>query len=262
MSLITLTTDFGLQDEFVGVMKGVIYSKCPSAQVIDISHGIGAQNITRAAYLISSSFHYFPQGTIHVIVVDPGVGSSRKVVLVKAAGQLFLVPDNGVATLLFPLASEGYEVSNHDLFLVPTSSTFHGRDIFAPVAAHLACGLPVNKVGPLVELESLVRLPLAPPVVNGETLTGKVIDIDHFGNLITNIDYERAGRFCADDFDNVSVYIGSIQIHSISISYSTVPVGEAVALFGSRNFLEIGINQKNAAEKFKLGLDSAVYLRI
>ena len=260
--LITLTTDFGLSDEYAGVMKGVIYRTCPAATIVDLTHGIRPQDVRQAAQIIAAAYKYFPQNTIHVVVVDPGVGSSRRIILLEADGHLFLAPDNGVISLLFPQTSKVYELSNSDLFLKPVSHTFHGRDIFAPVAAHLACNFPPHSTGHEITKESLVSLALPTPSRCGNTLCGTVTDIDHFGNLITNISREIAGRFCADNFQNLRVTVGSLTIHGVATSYSTVETDVPVALFGSRDLLEISIYQGNLSRKLKLGLDSKVSLSI
>ncbi|MFP3983577.1 MAG: S-adenosyl-l-methionine hydroxide adenosyltransferase family protein [Desulfurivibrionaceae bacterium] len=151
MTLITLTTDFGLSDEYVGVMKGVILSRCPQARIVDLSHGIRPQDVRGAAYTIEASFPYFPEGTIHVVVVDPGVGSSREIIALQTGGHTFLAPDNGVLSLVLPRADKIFKVTAGDLFLPRQGDTFHGRDIFAPLAAHLACGLSPDRLGPRLE---------------------------------------------------------------------------------------------------------------
>ncbi|MBU0966063.1 MAG: SAM-dependent chlorinase/fluorinase [Proteobacteria bacterium] len=260
--LITLTTDFGLSDEYAGVMKGVIYTRCPGATIVDLTHGIRPQEVGQAARVIASAYRYFPLNTIHVVVVDPGVGSNRRIILLEAAGHLFLAPDNGVMTLLLPQTSKAYEVSNSDLFLQPVSHTFHGRDIFAPVAAHLACNLPPHSTGREIASQSLVSLALPTPALYGNSLQGAVTDIDHFGNLITNIDRETAHRFCAGDWRKLRVSAGALTITGVATAYNAVAIDLPVALFGSRDLLEIGIYQGNASKKLQLGLDSKVSLSI
>ncbi len=259
--LITLTTDFGLSDEYVGVMKGAIYSKHPEATLVDLTHAIRPHDIRQAAVVIACSFHYFPAGSIHVVVVDPGVGSNRRIVLLEGAGHFFLVPDNGLASLLFPCLTKAYHVNKSNLFLVPVSDTFHGRDIFAPVAAHLAAGLPAHKTGPEISLNSLSQLPLPEPKLTDSSLCGMVIDIDHFGNIITNIDRQTLNKFCRDNKADVDVLIGDQTLHGIHSTYADVPPGSPVVCVGSRNFIEIGLNQGNFAQKYSVGLDSVVYLR-
>ncbi|MEW6518531.1 MAG: SAM-dependent chlorinase/fluorinase [Thermodesulfobacteriota bacterium] len=260
--LITLTTDFGLSDEYAGVMKGVIASRCPAATIIDLTHGIRPQDVRQAARVLAAACRYFPANTIHAVVVDPGVGGKRRIILLEAAGQLFLAPDNGVLTLLLPQAGRVYEVSNSELFLQPVSHTFHGRDIFAPVAAHLACGFAPHSTGPEIDRQALITLALPVPALTGNTLQGTVIDIDRFGNLITNIDRETAARFCAGAWPHLQVKVGALAIHGVATAYSAVAPGSPVALFGSRDLLEIGIYQGNASEKLHVWLDSTVSLSI
>ena len=260
--MITLTTDFGLRDEFAGVMKGVICSRCPAARMVDLTHNIAPHDVRHAAQVIAAAYGYFPAGTIHVVVVDPGVGSNRRIILLETGGHLILAPDNGVTSLLLPRSTRAYEVNNSDLFLQPVSTTFHGRDIFAPVAAHLACGLPPAAVGHEIAPPALVRLPFPAPRQDGDTLHGAVTDIDHFGNLITNIDRESAGRLCSGNFHNLRVVIGPLTIRSISPAYHAAGPDAPVALFNSRNLLEIGLCRGNAALELQLGLDCEVCLSI
>lgn len=260
--LITLTTDFGGSDEFVGVMKGVIYSLCPAAVIVDLCHGVRPQDIRQAALILASSYRFFPKGSIHVVVVDPGVGTSRRIVLLQADDHLFLLPDNGAATLLPPLR-RAYEVTQEQLFLSPVSRTFHGRDILAPVAAHLARGLLPEQTGCRIDPESLARLPLPPLQKEKNRLRGAVIDIDHFGNLMTNIDRPTVEKtFLAADLPNITVTIGGRFLPGISSSYGSVPPGQPVALFNSRDYLEISINHGNCAHELQVTLDSIVCLSI
>ncbi len=260
--MITLTTDFGLADEYVGLMKGVILTICPSVRIVDLTHGIRPQDVRQAALLIASAHQYFPDHTIHVVVVDPGVGSARRIILLEAFDQFFLVPDNGVASLLFKKAAKAYDVTESSLFLHPTSNTFHGRDIFAPVAAHLSNGLPPDKTGMKIPLTSLVRLPLARTWEKDNLLHGTVMDIDHFGNIITNIRQKTATRFCSGNFQKLSVSLGPHTIIGIMPSYDSLAPGTLLALFNSRNFLEIAVNRQNAAEKLKVTLNDRVHLSI
>ncbi|MFZ5758730.1 MAG: SAM hydrolase/SAM-dependent halogenase family protein [Thermodesulfobacteriota bacterium] len=257
---ITLTTDFGLSDEYVGVMKGVILSRCPTAVIVDITHQIRPQDIRRAALLLAATHRFFPVGTIHVVVVDPGVGTSRRIVLIEVTDQFFLLPDNGACSLL-PAPQAAWEVTEKHLFLQPVSPTFHGRDIFAPVAAALAGGLSAAHTGPAIDPAGLTRLALPTLHIEANELCGAVIDIDHFGNLITNIDRASAKAFSRGELDRLTVTVGSQIIPTISLTYGSNKIGEAVALFGSRDLLEIGINRGNAAARLGIDLDSAVRVR-
>ena len=172
--IITLTTDFGLTDEYVGVMKGVILSRRPCARIVDLSHNIGRHDILQAAYVIYSSYRYFPESTIHIVVVDPGVGSDRRIVLVSAKNHLFLVPDNGILSLFLvnKYVDAAYEINCDHLFLKPLSNTFHGRDIFAPVAAQLAGDLRPEQVGNRIDPDKLVTLSM--PEVRIDPVQGRI----------------------------------------------------------------------------------------
>ena len=191
MSIITLLTDFGEEDEFVGVMKGVILGVNPSATIIDISHRVDPQDIVEAAYRIPSYYKFFPRGSVHIIVVDPGVGSNRAIIALEMAGHVFLAPDNGVLSLLLDCGDIDsiVRVNNKDFFLTPVSQTFHGRDIFAPVGAHISLGIAVGKTGTPVDKGDLFDLDLQKPRLTDDgKLFGTIISIDRFGNLITNIE--------------------------------------------------------------------------
>lgn len=259
--MITLTTDFGLTDEYAGVMKGVILAICPSVRIVDLTHGIRPQDVRQAALIISSAYKFFPDGTIHIVVVDPGVGSDRRILLLETSGHIFLLPDNGAASLLPPI-ERAFHIQKSSLFLKSISATFHGRDIFAPVAAHLACGLHPQATGERIDINSIVRLPHFPPSFQGNSLFGKVIAIDHFGNLTTNIDHQTLDRFCSHDLLKVSVCIASKVLSGVHSTYNFVLPGQPLALLGSRGFIEIGINRGNAASTLKVTLDSEVQLRI
>jgi len=190
--MITLVTDFGTTDPYVGMMKGVILSKDPSAAIIDITHEIAPQDFAGAAYIIYSAFRYFPIGSIHVIVVDPGVGSDRSIIAVSMGGHYFLAPDNGVLDLILATGKVDFitTVENDTYFLKPVSRTFHGRDIFAPVAGYLSKGVAIDRLGVEIKKDHALRLDLPIPYLSQTgALVGEIIRIDRFGNLITNIDY-------------------------------------------------------------------------
>ncbi len=250
--IITLTTDFGLQDEYAGVMKGVILTHDLSTTIVDITHGIGTQNIIQAAYCIHSSYRYFPNATVHVVVIDPGVGSNRRFVLLKSDGHFFLAPDNGVLTLMLEedLFENAFEVNCEDIFLKPLSMTFHGRDILAPVAAHLANGMEPQAVGSSLDRSDLCILPLLKPELD-ETkgiIRGKIISIDRFGNLITNITYDDVNRLFDKNMKS-SLYtsINKHNIIGVKKSYDSVSKGELLVIFGSRNSIEIAASNSSAA---------------
>jgi S-adenosylmethionine hydrolase len=251
MAVITLLTDFGLNDEFVGVLKGVILAINPQARIVDITHGIAPQDLVSAAYRAQAAYRYFPKGTVHVVVVDPGVGSSRAIVAVQQEGHVFLAPDNGVLTLVVDAHKvDGIvRVTNDQFFLKPVSSTFHGRDILAPVAAHLSLGAGMDRLGPGIAAENLKRLPLEQPSFNADgTLTGTVVLIDGFGNLVTNIDSATVGTITAlTQKREIVIRIWQHRILGLSQSYADVPPGIPLAIMGSKGYLEIAVNGERAA---------------
>ncbi len=248
--IITLTTDFGLRDEYVGVMKGVILSRAPQATIIDLTHNIQPHDIRDASIIIQSAYSYFPSGTVHLVVVDPGVGSGRNILAVEADDHFFIAPDNGtLSTILTETTNHRvHQVTNLDLFTDQVSSTFHGRDIMTPIAAALADGMDISFVGPAISVEDSVKM-VQPGVrisTDGRQLTGEVIHIDHFGNIRTSI-----SRSALQDHLNTrlpSIIIGDHTIYEISTSYSEQDQGRPVALFDSRNYLEIAVNRGDAAK--------------
>lgn len=254
MPVITLLTDFGTHDAYVAIMKGVILKINPRVTIVDITHWIDSQDVRQAAYAIAGSYRYFPSETVHVVVVDPGVGSRRAVVALRLEGQTFLAPDNGVLSPF--LEKEPIEkivrVENTDYFLKPVSRTFHGRDIFAPVGAHLSLGLPLERLGAPVESDALVRLDLVQPRLEKDgRLSGTVIDVDRFGNLITNIDWPFVNHhFPAADHNGLRLAIGQHNLNCLFPTYDSVKPGTPLVLIGSRGFFEISVNQGNAARFF------------
>ncbi len=263
--IITLTTDFGHGDAYVGVMKGVIFSLAPSANIIDLSHQISAQNILQAAYLIQANYRYFPQGTIHLVVVDPEVGSQRKIILLLHDSHLFLAPDNGILSLLLQKKTQqkAYFVDSPALYLQPVSQTFHGRDIFAPVAAHLASGNDPANIGPEVGLEELTTLCLPDVTIDRTThqIIGAIINIDHFGNIITNITIEKIAQL-SPNLHKVHATIGQYTFQTMQKNYSSVAPGQTIMIINSTDSLEIAINQGNAATKYKACINDKVTLSI
>lgn len=266
MALITLLTDFGIQDEYVGVMKAVILSINPGATIVDITHHIEPQDITQAAYTLKAAHSYFPKGSVHVVVVDPGVGGARSILALRKNGCIFLAPDNGVLTFLIQnnAADEIFLVENRAYFLKSISNTFHGRDIFAPVAAHLSTGTALSKVGPEADPQTLIQTPFPQPYINPmHDLVGAIVAIDHFGNLITNIDTTALRQFrrSQDDLD-LEIVIGNHIIKGLNPSYANTPPRAALAIINSRDQLEIALNGANAAEYLKARKGDPVTLRI
>ena len=261
-SVITLTTDFGTGDAYVASMKGVILTTNPEAVIVDICHTIEPQNVLQAAFILGTAYKYFPTGTIHVAVVDPGVGSQRKAIILKTPTALFLAPDNGVLSYIIngmdktpaktttQIAAnpeprklggglEAVAITNQDFWREPVSATFHGRDIFAPVAALLSVGMPLNRFGH--SLSQVYAFPIPRPYKNDRgNLIGHVLHIDNFGNLITNVRSSDlpAGR--------TEITIGKQQIHGISQFYAQTE--GLAAIMGSSGYLEISLKNGNAAD--------------
>ena len=256
MSVITLLTDFGTDDEYAGLMKGVILSIDPSVTIVDITHQIDSQDIVQAAFTICSVYHYFPEGTVHLIVVDPGVGTERGLLALKLKNHVFIAPDNGVLTLLLKEknVSSLNLITNSNYFRTSVSPTFHGRDIIAPVGAHIAGGLAVNELGPAIDVQNAVCLDNigARCTENGD-LKGQVVAIDHFGNLITNINSEQLAECLhAGPQEEIRIKIRSNVVKGLSETYASVGSNTPLALIGSRGYLEIAINGGNAAQHLKV----------
>ena len=252
--IITLLTDFGTNDEYAGTMKGVILSVNPYANIIDISHHIDPQDLSQAAYLIKSCYRYFPEHTVHVVVVDPGVGSDRSIIALKMQGHIFLAPDNGV---LYPLMGEGriesiINVDNSSYFLESVSQTFHGRDIFAPVAAHISKGVEIKKIGSPIDQKNLGRLSIQKPYISDKgDLVGTIIWSDRFGNLITNIDIDSIRKLGKEDIGkSLEVMIGENKILGLSLNYKSVRLQSPLAIIGSHGYLEVAVNCGNAKHYF------------
>jgi hypothetical protein len=243
--ILTLTTDFGLSDHYVAAMKGVILGICPRAQMVDISHQVSPYEISEGAYLIAQAYPCFPRKTVHVVVVDPGVGSARRPILLEAAGQFFVAPDNGVLAMVY--GSEKHKVrliSNDKLFRHPVSRTFHGRDIFAPVAAHLAAGLPPSRAGKLID--DFLRPAFQKPQRTGKrTWTGRILKIDRFGNIITNF---HTSDFPDLEKQNFAMHLGPRQIEVLVRSYAESSPGEIFMIVGSAGYIEVSVNQGSAAK--------------
>lgn len=257
MSLITLTTDFGLADSYVGAMKGVILGIDSTATIVDISHDIAPQDVQEAAYVIYTAYPYFPPDTIHVVVVDPGVGSRRRVIALRAAQACFVAPDNGV--LSYVLAREGMKEAvslTHSRYHRPTvSHTFHGRDIFAPVAAHLARGVPLAELGePLAEIVTF-SLPQPQVLPDGEVI-GHVLHVDRFGNLILDV---REGDFILGE--GLVLEVAGRHIRGLRRTFTDVPAGELVAYVGSSGHLEIALREGNAAQSLGMERGDKILLR-
>ena len=258
MAIITLLTDFGTADGYVGAMKGVILSLNPNARLIDITHDIEPQDVLGGALALSNAAPWFPSGTIHVAVVDPGVGGERKPLLMEWNGQFLIGPDNGLLSLAFPGSKPDavYHLTDRSRFLDRISSTFHGRDIFAPVAGHLSLGVEPHEFGQ--RLEQWVEIDIPRPGTKGGRLEGQVIHVDRFGNLITNIrsqDLERSA-----DRETLHISVAGTVISGIRKSYAEVPEGQLLAVMGSRGYLEISQNRGSAAGRLSVGRGAVVII--
>jgi S-adenosylmethionine hydrolase len=250
MSIITLTTDYGLRDQYVGALKGVILSIAPSACLVDITHDIDPHNILHGAFVLRQVWPWYPKGTIHVVVVDPGVGSERRIILGRYAGQYVIAPDNGLVTLIhreMPVEAL-HVVEARRYFLGDLSSTFHGRDIMAPVAAHLANGVSPREFGRATD-----RLEILPGVhraeVEGDVTRGMVLYVDRFGTLISNVGADQlsgAGVGCP----NSEVLVDGVSVGPLRSAFCDVPPGEPVAFIGSGGLVEVAVNRGRAVDRF------------
>ncbi|MBI3593513.1 MAG: SAM-dependent chlorinase/fluorinase [Nitrospirae bacterium] len=242
--VITLTTDFGHQDHFVGSVKGVILQINPEIKIVDISHDVPPFSIIKGAFIIASAFRYFPKGSIHVVVVDPGVGSSRKPLLVVSRSGFFLAPDNGILSYIFE--EDGpcqiYEITEKKFFLPSVGQTFHGRDIFAPVAAWLSTEMESGSFGKLIE--NPVKLPIQKPMIEKNQVTGQIVYIDHYGNLVTNI---KSADLSGIQLNSSQLMLGSTTLTSGKTYYGEAAEGESSFVINSSGYLEIFQNKGNAA---------------
>jgi S-adenosylmethionine hydrolase len=250
--IITLTTDFGVTDPYVAMMKGVILSINTGAKVIDVTHQVRAGSISEAAALIFETFPYFPPGTIHVAVVDPGVGSERRLIALQARSHCFVGPDNGI---FWPVLKEDkgallVQLTETKYFLPHVTRTFHGREIFAPVAAHLSLGVSLERMGRIIK--NPVKLDVPVPHEDENALYGQIIRIDNFGNIITNIPSVMLGRFLGTAMPCIQV--GNLMIKKLSSIYGETEEREPLALINSSDLLEVAVNRGRACEY--LGADT------
>jgi len=253
--VITLTTDFGQTDGYVGAVKGVMLSICPDTMLVDISHEIRPQAIEQAAYVLSSAVGYYPPGAVHLVVVDPGVGNERRPIAVQTARARYVAPDNGVLSLA--LAQDPAHRAVHltdPRYRLPTiSATFHGRDIFAPAAAHLARGAALEEMGETLSVSELIELPIPTP----EPLSGgwrcAILHVDRFGNLITNFQIQSHQR-------RFVVRAGEHRIERLSRTFSDVEPGDLVAYEGSSGYLEIAMREASAAQALSLDVGDIILL--
>jgi S-adenosyl-L-methionine hydrolase (adenosine-forming) len=257
--IVTLLSDFGERDGFVGIVKGVLLGICPSVRIVDLSHGVVPQDVMGGALVLASAVRHFPLGTIHLAVVDPGVGTARRPILIETEAFVLVGPDNG----LLSLAAERSAVravihlDRREYFSSPMSDTFHARDVFAPVAAHCACGVPSAELGSRVD--DFQRLPLPEPRRLDDAIEGQVIHVDRFGNLICNIVRDDVGGFLDR---GVSISISGVQIPEISAHYSTVREGKPVAVWNSWGRLEVAIRNGSAARHLRARNGDRIQVKI
>jgi S-adenosylmethionine hydrolase len=234
-------------------MKGVILGICPQARIVDLSHGIEAGGVYEAGLMLAASYHYFPLGTVHCAVVDPGVGSNRRIIAANHGGHFFVAPDNGLLDLALAdnPPQSAVIVENSAYFLNPVSATFHGRDIFAPVAAYLAKGVALKDLGPSVGWQELVSLPFSSAVVEKDKIVGSIVTADRFGNLVTNVS-AKALRSLVESTkaSNLEFFLEGKTIFGLSRCYSDASTQSPVAVVGSRGYLEIAVHNGSAQEFF------------
>jgi len=272
MPIIALTTDFGLQDAYVAAMKAVILGVNPNATIVDVCHSIEPQNIAQAAFLLSTVYAYFPKDTIHVVVVDPEVGSQRRPIILKTPEAYFVAPDNGVLSYVIrhgasperkypeaelttlPPGLVAVEITNPKFWHQPVSATFHGRDIFAPVAAHLSLGVPLQEFGQVITSVNALPIP-QPQLGKGGQLVGHVLHIDRFGNVVTDIHEEDLppGRF--------HLQMAGRRIDSLSSSYASAEADQLLALIGSSGHLEVALRNGSAAALLGVKIGDEVSIR-
>jgi len=258
--IITLTTDFGMRDPWVGIMKGVILGICPAARLVDLAHDIGAQDVLEGALCLEAAASFFPTGTIHLAVVDPGVGSSRRPMALRSAGQCFVGPDNGLFSLVLERAGgrvEAVELTAAEYRLARISRTFHGRDIFAPAAAHLASGVPLERLGRAIT--DPVRLILHSSRREEGLVAGEVIGADRFGNLFTSVTEEDLAGL--DGPLDLVVEIGGIRVGAPVAAYSDVRPGAVGAVVGSTGRLEVFVRDGSAQAALGRGRGAPVVVR-
>jgi len=256
MRLLALLTDFGAIDPYVGIMKGVVQRACPGAPMVDVTHGISPQDVRQAAFVLASAVPYFPRDTIFLAVVDPGVGTRRRAVVVETEGPTFVAPDNGILTWALELAPPraAWRFDRPQYFLDAVSQTFHGRDVFAPVCGHLLCGVAPSDMGTPVPLDSLARFERYGARVEADYAEARISYVDRFGNLVTNL-HRRA--------------LGEVEVHCVRLgdvdapfasSYRDVPDGEMLCIWGSFDRLEVARSMGNAASALGLGVGDYVHV--
>ncbi|MCD6522107.1 SAM-dependent chlorinase/fluorinase [Candidatus Calescamantes bacterium] len=258
MRVITFITDFGSREPFVGIMKGVIYTINPNVKIVDITHEVHPHNLQEACFVLLTSYHYFPQDTIHTIIVDPGVGGERRAVACKSEKFYFVAPDNGVLTPVKKKIVEAVVLENSEYFLKPVSYTFHGRDIFSPVAAHISLGRKLEEFGRSISPQELVEIPFPQAFFGKREVKGEVLYVDRFGNLITNIPVEEFFEWKGSN--QIKALLRNKEINRIAKSYKEGGV-EPFLIPGSSGFLEVSIYGKSAYQHFEARVGDGIIIK-
>jgi S-adenosyl-L-methionine hydrolase (adenosine-forming) len=261
--ILTLLTDFGAQDPFVGIMKGVVLSLCPAANLVDLCHEVRPFDILGASFLLQTAVGCFPDGTIHLAVVDPGVGGDRRPILAEIDGQRFVAPDNGI--LSYPLASGQRRLVRHltaaQFWRTPVSTTFHGRDLFAPVAGHLAAGVAPERFGPIVPDPVCLEIP-HPTTDSAGVLRGRIVWVDRFGNCVTNISRGDLEAWCSRAAGPIQVRLGARRPGLLVACFGAVGPGRCGAIIGSTEHVELFCNRGDFAREWNVRAGDSVGLAI
>lgn len=259
MAIVTLTTDFGLSDTYIAQMKGVILGIAPSAVIVDVTHMIEPHDVLGAALALDAAADAFPPGAIHVAVVDPGVGSDRRALAIATDRERLVGPDNGIFTALLAHRTivDAVAIADQAFLAHPTSHTFHGRDVFAPAAAHLACGAPLRQLGE--PAGRLVELALPHARIDPDAIEAHIIHVDRFGNLVTDLRHDDLARWLGQTSDrSIRIEVGEETLAGLCKTYADAPTGAALAYVGSSGRLEIAVNTGDAARALSLGRGAAV----
>ena len=261
MPIITLTTDFGRRDHYVACMKGVISQIAPKATMIDVTHEIEPGNVMQGAFVLRQTVGWFPAGTVHLAVVDPGVGTARRVIVAQYDEQYVVAPDNGLISMVHHhlAVREVRVVENGNLILPSVSATFHGRDVMAPVAAHLASGAKMRDIGPMADQVEVLQID-RPQVLADRTVQGQILYTDAFGNLITNISRDDVGLVYRQH-PQAEVYVGEVSVGRLCGTYADVPPGQPLAVVGGTDMLEISVNRGSAQDHFQPAPDTIVTVK-
>jgi len=257
--IITLTTDFGTMEPYAGIMKGMILTSNPDARIVDLTHEIPAHDVVNASFMLVRTYMHFPGGTIHIAVIDPGVGGERKNIAVLTTNFIFIGPDNGIFTLVLTKEKivEIREIRRPPFLLKKVSDTFHGRDVYAPCAGHLSAGKNFFDIGP--EIKHLKRLEYPRISQEGNELKGEIVSIDSFGNMITNITVPALQRFAGKR--RLEIYFGAERFFKIMHRYTDVSPGMPLVLYGSSGYLEVSMNEGRASSYFMTSVGSTITIR-